>query len=548
MKHLIVLPDGREISSGAQGNAIVSVSLTEAVNSGKDLTLGSCCSAMLEAKLFTPKGELQIAPGAEISLYRLEGSQRSLEGIFVLEQPTRPSANTVKLTGFDRVSKLEKDLSGWLSELTGWPYSLFQFASMVCGACGLTLVTQSIPNGDYSVEKFSLPGVTGRRLLSWCAELACRFVRATPEGSLEFAWYEDKGTVLSSEGEHHYFAKTLTYEDYATAPVDAVQLSTGEGALFPPAPAGANACVISKNPLLSGSLEGDIRPVLEGILGELRDFSYTPLKVSCPASRNIRAGDILTVTDRNGARLKTCVMTAARKGARVTLESTGKARRESSSSPTAEAIENAIQSQTQAEIFHKLTGGTEQGIYLADGKVYINASYLKAGVIEGIEIIGEKGTIGGFTLSGNTLSATYRKDFPAFTREDLTAITEVFFNWDSYTPEEQAAYLQRYDVNMDGRIGSGDAVAMSSMIHGMVPDYMEGRIVLDATNPKENIRIEVTGGYRAGEVITLGLGGVHASRVSADRFCCGETEGYTGEVAVGDKTLTVTGGIITGVS
>ena len=69
LKNLMVLPDGTELFSGAGTvNAIQSVSLTQRVNSGTELTLGSTCTAMLEATLFTPDGGLELARGAEVML------------------------------------------------------------------------------------------------------------------------------------------------------------------------------------------------------------------------------------------------------------------------------------------------------------------------------------------------------------------------------------------------------------------------------------------------------------------------------------------------
>lgn len=45
-------------------------------------------------------------------------------------------------------------------------------------------------------------------------------------------------------------------------------------------------------------------------------------------------------------------------------------------------IANAIESQTQTDIFNKLTNnGQTQGLYLSNGKLYLNASYLKTGIL-----------------------------------------------------------------------------------------------------------------------------------------------------------------------
>ena len=57
----IILPDGRELFSGAQSQtAIQSVTITQCVNSSEELTLGSVCSNMLEVKFWNPEGKRQI--------------------------------------------------------------------------------------------------------------------------------------------------------------------------------------------------------------------------------------------------------------------------------------------------------------------------------------------------------------------------------------------------------------------------------------------------------------------------------------------------------
>ena len=54
-----------------------------------------------------------------------------------------------------------------------------------------------------------------------------------------------------------------------------------------------------------------------------------------------------------------------------------------------DAIENYDTSLGQDEVFNKLTkGGTEQGIYIEDGKIYINAKYILAGLLAGERING----------------------------------------------------------------------------------------------------------------------------------------------------------------
>lgn len=181
MLALLVLPDGTEISSGEVGkNAILDLTLTASVNDTQELTLGSVCAAMVEAELFVPRGELGLGAGEEVTLYWTEGEKREKAGIFVVEKPEKTGDCTYRLTGCDRVCRLDRDVTGWLEGLQGWPYSLLDFGKMVCLHCGVELQNAEIPNGDYRVQKFSARGVTGRQLLFWVGEIAGRFPSGHP--------------------------------------------------------------------------------------------------------------------------------------------------------------------------------------------------------------------------------------------------------------------------------------------------------------------------------------------------------------------------------
>lgn len=195
------------------------------------------------------------------------------------------------------------------------------------------------------------------------------------------------------------------------------------------------------------------------------------------------------------------------------------------------------------ELFNRLTdNGKEQGIYREDGLIYINASYLKAGIIKGIEIIGEEGSIGGFNMTDKTLSVDWRTNYGPYTPNDLATV-EAIYRSGSATTEQ----IYKYDVNMNGRIDSGDAVAISGMIYGTIPAYSVGRITIDSSSLVHAISIEILEGYRAGEKTTIGLGGIQTNFVSADSYYCGNSRGTSGTFTIGDKTVTIAGGLITSV-
>ena len=329
LKNLIVLPDGTELFSGAGTvNAIQSVSLTQRVNSGTELTLGSTCAAMLEATLFTPDGGLELARGAEVMLYKVDGDERTLAGIFTVEKITRPSKNRCQITAYDRVSWLDRDLSQWLESLNEWPYTLKTFAQMVCSACNLKFVDSALPNESWQVQKFTAGKVTGRKLIQWVGQACGRFCRATPDGRLEFAWYTPKDIAITPGGQHFYYKDSLQREDYQVAPIDKVLIKltqTDVGASYGD---GSNAYVVTGNYLLAAAAHEALVTVAERLWEILQAVSYTPCRLTMPADATLQAGDIVQVTDYNGKTFPVYIMEKLQRGQRQTLESTGSALRD----------------------------------------------------------------------------------------------------------------------------------------------------------------------------------------------------------------------------
>ena len=68
LQTIIELADGTCIGAGAPGTAVMSARLTQSVNAGTELTLGSVCAAMAEITLRVPDG-CPIAAGDSFTLY-----------------------------------------------------------------------------------------------------------------------------------------------------------------------------------------------------------------------------------------------------------------------------------------------------------------------------------------------------------------------------------------------------------------------------------------------------------------------------------------------
>ena len=402
LKTIIKLPDGTQISSGKiMDAAIQSCTITECVNSGEELILGSTCAASLEATVLVTGGDLNIAAGDEVTVCKQDGDNEPVQvGVFILEKPTRTTANTMKITGYDRVSKLDKDLTVWLSGLKEWPYTLTSFARMVCKACGLTFKVTDVPNQDFQVQQFTRSSVTGRQIMQWLGEICARFCRATLDGDIEFAWYADSGKEITTSGELYYFQNGLSYENYEVAKIDAVQLrlaDSASGALWPAEDDGANSYIIAGNPILNLQVTEALLPVLANIQSAVANAAYTPCQVNIPANVNIRAGSTVKITDKNGKTIMAYVMSKTQTGQKDTLECTGSRRRDTSASAnnktaaekTAEAegyadsaAQSAVDGQTQEQIYLKLTNDEKlKGLFMKDGELYVNASYLKSGKI-----------------------------------------------------------------------------------------------------------------------------------------------------------------------
>ncbi len=326
-KTILVLPDGTELSSGKTGtDAIMRFDLLQCVNEDQELTLGSVCAAMAEITVLH-NGGFSIYEGQEFTVFRenAEGIRRKV-GVFIAQKPTRPTPHTVKLTAYDRVIRLDRDLTVWLNGLSDWPYTLQEFGIMVCNACGLTLTDTQLPNGNHMVNRFTAEGVTGRHLMRWIGELCGRFCRATADGNLEFAWYIPTDATVSSCGEIFYFQKGFSYEDYAIAPIQRIQLrqkDTDVGTVYPDEPEAVNTYVITGNPMAAANTSGALVGIAQTLYEQLQGVSYTPCKLKISSDSQIQAGDMIHVLDPQGRQFTAYVMSCKLSGGRKTLECTG---------------------------------------------------------------------------------------------------------------------------------------------------------------------------------------------------------------------------------
>lgn len=347
VKNILVLDDGTEIAAGTVGqNAILSLTCTETVSKTTDLCPGAACSNKLEITIWVEPGtDLPITSGTRLTHYRETSGQRTLAGTYWAVKPTSQTRNTYKIYAYDAVSLLDSVQSTWLRSIQDqFPMTLWKFAGLVAQRCGVTIANNSLPrNGTYLVQAFYADNLTGRQLLAWVAEASCTFLRATPDGKIEFAWYTDYNPSQSI-GPTVYIRDGLSHDKFQTAPVVKVQIRQSDddvGVLYPSDESGSNALVIQGNLLLTSATAEALKPVAQAIFETMQGVTYTPLKVTVPADFPLPApGNIVSVTDARGNVLSSYIMTRTISGQQVTLESTGNATRDGTAAVNEQSYKN----------------------------------------------------------------------------------------------------------------------------------------------------------------------------------------------------------------
>lgn len=383
-KTLVRIPDGSVLSSGdACGDAILKYSLTQASNDGPELNPGSVCASVLELTVLLSGQKCPVGTGDLLTVYRQDEAGVSHQiGLFIAEKPIQKSPSLYTVTAYDRVCLLDQELTGWLEGLQDWPYSLQTFAKMVCGACNLELEEQELPNGAYSVEKFSVQSCTGRQLMRWIGALCGRFCVATPEGKLRFEWYqptdrrvgagggvlktaytdatlslymqgltsaaeqtdlniegpvqlfvnEQAEGLLTEEQGQYYYQGGFTCADYQVCPIERVHLKATAkdvGTIYPADASEGNAYVIESNPLLQAHNAQSLIGPAQTLYEQLKTVTYTPGRLHIPGNCAIGVGDILTVIDGKGQEHTFYVMKRTQSARGDILECTGSRRRDS---------------------------------------------------------------------------------------------------------------------------------------------------------------------------------------------------------------------------
>ena len=346
------LKDGTELTGGAAGNAIKSITLHAAVNAGQEFTIGSAFSDYIEAEIWAdPGGSLQITAGDALTYYRQDDAgSRTKVGVFYAEKPTRTKRNSYKVTAYDTMSKLDTDFSGWLhANQAQFPKTIWQLVQLACQRAGVALASSSLPiNGSYNVQAFYADDLTCRQIISWAAEAAGCYAHMNADGKLQFLTYTDKRSTakITPDGASNstaYYADSLSYEDYTVKAIEKVQIRQSDsdvGVIYPDSTTATNTYAVQGNLLLTTGTEANLKSVVQNLYNVLKNVTYTPCKVSVPSSSGLACGQIVHVKDARGREFDTYLMSATISSGKASFESVGSASRESSSAVNSQSYKN----------------------------------------------------------------------------------------------------------------------------------------------------------------------------------------------------------------
>ena len=345
LRTLIRLSDGTEISSGSNADMnIRSCTITQCVNSGDDLTIGSVCAACVEMVVQAPANTFKTDD--VFTLYKVDDAgNRTQIGIFNVFTSEKKGEHLYKVTAYDNVIKLGTDLTEWLSENVAYIEDPRSFAYEICRQCGVMFSDAGFNYDEdiHYIPYFEPTGpVTGRKLLQWVGEMLGYFCIATHTGELVFRWYVDKtNVVLSETGNRHRFRGSYKMKN-RILPIDSVKIIGGsDNYRSSTIDSIGNQYIVKDNPILERHASvKHAKYILDRFLNDDRTFvggdtdSMVAGEVSIPASLDIRVGDVIVVEEQERMqdevhvpRLLMRVMTKIQKGQKDTLQCVGPHRR-----------------------------------------------------------------------------------------------------------------------------------------------------------------------------------------------------------------------------
>lgn len=271
------------------------------------------------------------------------------------------------------------------------PATIKGIVEQVCGRCGITIGTDltTLPNYNFTISEMPVlqQQVSYRNVIQWCAGIMGTNAWFDWNGNLRFTWYGESTNYVTTATNR--FNSDL-YENDIT--ITGVSYTNTQ-----------NATLVSGNADYTIDMTGNylasegIAQILPAVKNKVSGFTYRPFSASVINAPYLWPMDMITFT-KDGVD-HTCTLSNVNFGINGNTSLQGKGETAQSNSGTAPSgatneqaflVEKALnaavdivdQSLSQEEIFNRLTNnGQVQGLLLYNGRVYLNADYIRSGTI-----------------------------------------------------------------------------------------------------------------------------------------------------------------------
>ena len=296
-----------------------------------------------------------------------------------------------------------------------FPVRVVDLVTRICTLCNVPMATLSRTNSTYTIP--SMPelqqDVTFRNLIQWCAGIMCSNAWIDWNGELNFRWSYSVGATSYLSTTANRFSSDI-YENDLT--FTGVSYTNTQGVTIVSGSAGYTLDLTGNYLAANG---------LSTVLPNIRNYISNDLY--CPFSASVINAPYLWPMDRIQVRDKTnitrrCLLTNVNFGINSTTELKSNGETVQTNSATAPSgvtneqgflVEQVVDktnrkiddATTQEAIFNSLTNnGEEQALILYNGKLYLNASYIRTGTLVADFIKGGTLTLGGVNNTNGSLS------------------------------------------------------------------------------------------------------------------------------------------------
>ena len=271
------------------------------------------------------------------------------------------------------------------------PATIKGIVEQVCERCGITIATDltTLPNYNFTISEMPVlqQQVSYRNVIQWCAGIMGTNAWFDWNGNLRFTWYGESTNYVTTAANR--FNSDL-YENDIT--ITGVSYTNTQ-----------NSTLVSGNADYTIDMTGNylasdgIAQILPAVKNKVSGFTYRPFSAFVINAPYLWPMDMITFV-KDGVN-HICALTNVNFGinGNTSLQSKGEtAQSNSGTAPSGATNEQAFlvekalnaavdivdQSLSQEEIFNRLTNnGQVQGLLLYNGRVYLNADYIRSGTI-----------------------------------------------------------------------------------------------------------------------------------------------------------------------